>query len=823
MRLSQQLVNRLHEHARFLLDQDNERFAANKKTASSEHQFYSTLMTSGTLSDKISVLTLSIQDSPLHNMKALENLLALARKRTRDQAVNVLGALKDLFGPSNLLPGHRRLVNFADQPGLLAVFGKEPNSGWTKGSALPTPLEEIHLIQWAFEDWLKDIYFQLLKVLETWSNDEVIFARTKAVEYISQLLKEKPEQEGNLLRLLVNKLGDSDKKVASKTSFSILQLENVHPLMKLTIISAIETDLLFRPGQSLHAQYYAALTLNQTVLGSKTETIAQKLLDIYFSLFLKLLGTSESHASHEHERKQPIKINKKGDIQGGGAPAGKKALQKQKKNEKSTAVAEDLREKLLSAILTGVNRAVPYVDAREEFFDKHLDTLFRVTHSANFNTSIQALILIQQLCGMRLESQDRFYRVLYESLFDSRLLASSKQALYLNLLYRALKSDINADRVKSFSKRLLQVSALHQPPFVCGVIYLLRELESTFPNLTATFDEYEQDDSDEEEVFRDVPEKSTESESQAQDSDPIDTDPLARHPPRPKYDPCKRDPTYALARNAPPWEVSPLFDHYHPSVSLFSRRLLKHEPMPPVPDLQQNTLIHFLDRFVYKNPKSSHLEKVKGISIMQPLAVEDRSSVLLSSYTLLSKNERPLNSDAFRQQGDKEVAADQAFFHRYFQQIGNVREKTKQKREKKAMKRKSDQGDDESEEEEIWKALVDSKPEIEGEDDEDDELEMESAGTDEDSDVGMLTTLNGDGSSVSGAEPDDETDAGLFSEGRESESAPDDSEEDLQESAAEVKRRKGIDLRGRKQRLKGLPTFADADDYAVMLRGEDNE
>lgn len=136
-----------------------------------------------------------------------------------------------------------------------------------------------------------------------------------------------------------------------------------------------------------------------------------------------------------------------------------------------------------------------------------MDTLFRITHSSNFNTSIQALLLIQQLSSSKHIALDRFYRTLYESLMDPRLINSSKHAMYLNLLFRALKSDVNVKRVKAFAKRLLQTITLHQPPFICGVLYLLRELEQTFPSLSTLLSEPEQEDEADDEVFKDVPEE----------------------------------------------------------------------------------------------------------------------------------------------------------------------------------------------------------------------------------------------------------------------------------------------------------------------------
>lgn len=338
-------------------------YARRNKSASSAHQFYSTIMSSGTLSDKISALTLSVQESPLHNMKALEGLIGLARKRSRAQAVEVLGALKDLLGAGALLPPDRKLKTFASQPGVLAAFASHPT--WTPQQVLPKPLTDAHLIIWAYEDWLKMKYFVIIHILENRCNDEVEFSRTKALDYIYQLLRDKPEQEANLLRLLVNKLGDTNKKIASRSSYHILQLEAAHPRMKAIIIRAIESDVIFRPGQSLHAIYYATITLNQTVLGGNEEDVVKRLLDLYFGLFVKLLEKPKIKKPLAVEVKDTL-INKKGDVQGGGGIPGKMAQLKAATQEKSTAPEDDVRERILSAVLTGVHRALPFTTTNDE-------------------------------------------------------------------------------------------------------------------------------------------------------------------------------------------------------------------------------------------------------------------------------------------------------------------------------------------------------------------------------------------------------------------------------------------------------------------------
>jgi ribosome biogenesis protein MAK21 len=173
-----------------------------------------------------------------------------------------------------------------------------------------------------------------------------------------------------------------------------------------------------------------------------------------------------------------------------------------------------------------------------------MDTLFKITHSSNFNTSVQALMLIEQLATTKHLAVDRFYKTLYESLLDPRLISSSKHALYLNLLFRAVRSDVNIKRVKAFAKRMLQVITLHQPPFICGVLYLLSELEQTFPGLKSLFNDPE-DDGQDDEVFRDVPE----------DGGPADqADELSPKRPSDAYDGRKRDPEHSNADKSCLWE-----------------------------------------------------------------------------------------------------------------------------------------------------------------------------------------------------------------------------------------------------------------------------
>lgn len=842
---SRHVIDELHQYADELLEAEATEYAASHLSKDSSHKFMSTIMASGTMEDKVSALTLLVQESPLHTTKAFEQLLGLSRKKSRNAAMMALAALKDLMGQGVVLPPDRKLKAFARQPSLIcALQGK--SASWKYGDKLPGQIQKIHLVAWAYEDWLKKQYFEMLKIIETWSNDEVEYSRNRAVTFVWELLKEKPEQEENLLRLLINKLGDKEKKVASRASYLLLQLQITHPLMKSVIINSIESDLLFRPNQAAHAKYYAIITLNQTVLSAREQEVANKLLEIYFSLFVGLL---KKHREQEkEEEKEARRINKYGHVQGGGSKPGKMA--KKKAEKAATQVhksEEESREKLISSILTGVNRAFPFaktdddryvslcscdlVDTNWNRFEEQLNTIFEVTHSSNFNTSIQAMALIQQISTTKHYSTDRFYRTLYESLLDPRLIITSKHIMYLNLLYRSLKADTSIKRVQAFVKRLLQIIHMHEPPFICGVLYLINELIITFPSIKSMLSTPEDNDSDSgEEHYEDVPDEGGVPVKEKSESK------------RPRYDSRKRDPAHADADLSCLWELLPLQTHYHPSVHVLASKLIQQQPIKEKPDPTIYTLMNFLDKFSFRNAKSK-AQAVHGSSIMQPMSGTTKAADYLVSGREGDKTHDPLNSEAFWRKKVDDVRADEVFFHTYFEKAG----KAKQAGKKDKKQNKKQGGDsDESDEDEIWKALVNSRPDIEDGGDIDDEgfsdLDMDDMSDDDEGpnmDEGVEINLGSDDDDaddgVAVGQEEGEEDDGMDGFDLDDEEAFMDSDDDVpvelnmdddtdvDEAPPSKSKSKDEDkARNKKRKLKHLPTFASMEDYAKLI-GDDSE
>lgn len=312
------------------------------------------IVSSGTLGDRMAAMILLIQDDAVHTLQFVETLLSLVKKKgSKQQCLQALDTFKELL-ITDLLPGSRKLRAFSQHP----LHRLEELSSGNKDS------RDRRLILWYFEHQLKQLVAEFVQVLETLSHDSLVTTRTRALVAAHELLCEKPEEEKALLVQVVNKLGDPQNRIATKASHLLEVLLRKHPNMKGVVCGEIER-LLFRSNISAKAQYYAICFLNQMVLSHEESELANKLITLYFCFFRTC-------------------IKKK-----------------------------DIESKMLSAILTGVNRAYPYSQTGDDRVREQVDTLFKVLHVVNFSTSVQALMLLFQVMNSQQTISDRYYTALY--------------------------------------------------------------------------------------------------------------------------------------------------------------------------------------------------------------------------------------------------------------------------------------------------------------------------------------------------------------------------------------------------------------------------
>lgn len=241
------------------------------------------------------------------------------------------------------------------------------------------------LIFWYENELIRRIE-SIVSALETGLKSNVDFFKMKCMEIAAGWLSAKPEQENVLLTLLVNKLGDPSSKVGSKCITLLSNIIFQHPAMKLVLIREVR-QLISRSSLIPRAVYSGVLFLSQIKLLSNENNVAVELVDCYVSLFEK-------------------------------------------------AVSQDkLGSKLLAALLSGINRAYPYLVDKMSL-SKHTDALFKIVHNSSFSSATQALTLLSYLAlGHHPEKSNAKETVTLD--IEKSELASR----YYNSLYAKILSD----------------------------------------------------------------------------------------------------------------------------------------------------------------------------------------------------------------------------------------------------------------------------------------------------------------------------------------------------------------------------------------------
>ncbi|XP_007521061.2 CCAAT/enhancer-binding protein zeta [Erinaceus europaeus] len=624
------LAQKLYEHEINLFKNKSN----HQKGASST--WMKAIVSSGTLGDRMAAMILLIQDDAVHTLQFVETLLSLVKKKgSKQQCLMALDTFKELL-ITDLLPDSRKLRLFSQHP----FTTLEQLASGNKDS------RDRRLILWYFENQLKHLVADFVRVLETFSHDSLMATKIRALAAAHELLCNKPEEEKALLVQVVNKLGDPLNRIATKASHLLETLLCKHPNMKGVVCGEVER-LLFRSNISAKAQYYAICFLNQMVLSHEDSDLANKLITVYFCFFRTC-------------------IKKK-----------------------------DIESKMLSALLTGVNRAYPYAQSGDDKVREQVDTLFKVLHAVNFSTSVQALMLLFQVMNSQQSISNRYYAALYRKMLDPGLTSCSKQALFLNLVYKSLKADIVLRRVKAFVKRLLQVTCEQMPPFICGALYLVSEILKAKPELRSQLEDHPE--SDDEEKFVDIADeedmekftdadKETEADagknveaeetvsvSSTQAKKPgsaswVHIDNLKGSKQLNAYDPFSRNPLFCGAEHTSLWELKKLAEHFHPSVALFAKTILQGDYIEYSGDpLQDFTLMRFLDRFVYRNPKPHKGKENTGSVVMQPKR----------KHFMKDIRDLPVNSKEFLAKEESQIPVDELFFYRYYKKVAVVKEKQK--------------------------------------------------------------------------------------------------------------------------------------------------
>ncbi|GJQ67721.1 hypothetical protein Trydic_g16541 [Trypoxylus dichotomus] len=638
----------LKQEAKQCIDLEIANFNNKNTKNNSDYRWMKMATQKGTVSDKIAASIVLIQDSPITNLDMLRNLVSMVKVGKKKECTVVIDTLTELFLTCLLKPNLK-----------LKPFHQRPLMQLAQISSGNARTRQKYLAYWYFEDQLKEIYAHFVLALNTAAHDTLDVNKEKAIGAMYRLLEGNPEQEKHLLIHVVNKLGDPSQKVASKAIYCLNQLLFKHINMQNVVLSEIE-KLLFRTNVAQKAQYYAICFLSQFYLSHDSANTAAKLIEVYFSFFRACI--------------------KQGEVD----------------------------SRMMSALLMGVNRAYPYAKVELERLEEHIDTLYRVVHIANFNVGLHALMLLHQVSDNANNMNNRYYSALYKKINDPKLLTTTHQAMFLNLIYKSLMKDLEASRIKAFIKRLLQIALFVQPAFACGILYLISQIMSKKSNIQAiTLEEIDKlslakFDGNEEEKYDDIVDsevvikvdddddnegrhtvQNVTNEGEDVKDEKVDIEVLNTNMKQcpswyhcsttvkqekkdpTTYDPFNRNPLFAGAQYSAYMELLNLKCHYHPTVSLYATKLLQGDPINYTGDpLKDFSLIRFLDRFVFKNPK-----KFNSNDGSHPTFGKRKK------YKPFGLRSLALNSEKYLQQNETNIPVDELFLYKYMQKKTHERKK----------------------------------------------------------------------------------------------------------------------------------------------------
>ena len=150
----------------------------------------------------------------------------------------------------------------------------------------------------------------------------------------------------------------------------MLNLLRKHPNMQEVIVGETES-VLYRSNQSPESTYHVLAFLNQMVFSSERHEVPTRLMNLYFGFF--------------------------------SAEVAKRKKQ--------------LNQKILLALLTGVNRAFPFAKRDEnDAISENMDQLYKLVHHGTFIVGLQSLSLLYQ--GKLIIFSHMFSTVIFSSEYE---------------------------------------------------------------------------------------------------------------------------------------------------------------------------------------------------------------------------------------------------------------------------------------------------------------------------------------------------------------------------------------------------------------------
>ncbi|THD18067.1 hypothetical protein D915_011043 [Fasciola hepatica] len=266
---------------------------------------------SNTGQDRICAMAYLINTHPTYCLRYLDSLISIINPAKQRDCFQSIDALYQLWDKS-LLPKNRCLIPISRRP-FDIVLSQEPDEA------------EKTLSLWFFEDELKSRYLRFIKALERLlMTDTIESFKRKSIGVLSNLLCRSSENQSMVLAAVVNKLGDRSKVLASCVIHKLRLIAGKNPLLLDAVVEEVRS-FLFRPNLLERAKYYAVSMLSCLQLRS-----------------VKQKGTTQCHTGN----------------------TAVKLVKLYTAFFHTTVKFEEVPERLVKALLTGLSRAAPFVPGK---------------------------------------------------------------------------------------------------------------------------------------------------------------------------------------------------------------------------------------------------------------------------------------------------------------------------------------------------------------------------------------------------------------------------------------------------------------------------
>lgn len=399
------------------------------------------------------------------------------------------------------------------------------------------------LLYWYLEDYLKRVFAQFLALCEAMMKDRVEQRREAWLDVVGKLACCIAEGRVTAISILIGKLGDPSPPVAHRAYHCILSLLSESSMHQSTVFTELE-KIIFTKNCPVRTMRYAANIINQLVFSKDERKLALRAVQTYLSLFRQMAMTAQLDTS------------------------------------------------VTSAVMVGLRRAYPYAGTDLSSLESHINALFILSHTGNFQQRVSTLSLLHHIATNRGSSPAlllRWYRSLYQLLLLSphKLPQATQLTGFFTLLHKGMQSDTDPRRVAAFVHRLLQRSLYFHHAMTCATLLLVGEMANAHS------------------LVRDLLSASRVAAPGEDGS---------------RYDPRHRDPQFARASQECLWTLNLLSRHAHPSVVKLSVLLLfKEEMVFDVHPLDDMTTANFLDMLVdaQAKPQTEAERGATGISVFR--------------------------------------------------------------------------------------------------------------------------------------------------------------------------------------------------------------